>query len=71
MTYHITTGWLVLLVLVVLWDLLWRGIALWRSSRQRQKGWFIALLILNTASVLPLIYLATTDLHPRAKELQL
>lgn len=34
-----------------------KGIALWKSGRNNQLGWFIALFIFNTAGILPAIYL--------------
>jgi hypothetical protein len=37
-----------LLVILLLWDLVWKGIALWKAAREGQKYWFIAVLILNT-----------------------
>lgn len=43
---------------LLVWSLVWKGIGLWKSARHEQKGWFIALLILNTAGVLPILYLA-------------
>lgn len=45
-----------LLILIVL-DVVLKGVALWYSARSGQKYWFIALLILNTAGILPLIYI--------------
>lgn len=50
--------YLVLVILgFTLWSLLWKGMALWFAGKNRQKGWFIALLLLNTAGILPIIYL--------------
>ncbi len=43
----------VLLVLV----LALKGYALWFAAKRDDKGWFVALLILNTAGILELIYL--------------
>ena len=50
-----------LLGLLVLWDLVWRGIALWRSARSGRMYWFVALLLLNTMGILPLIYLLAIE----------
>lgn len=47
---------LVILLLVIL-DLVLRGVALWRSARAGQNIWFIVLFILNTAGILPAVYL--------------
>jgi len=43
--------------LVVLWTLPWKGVALWKASRNNQKGWFIVLLILNTLAILEILYI--------------
>ncbi|MBS3166181.1 hypothetical protein J4444_03595 [Candidatus Woesearchaeota archaeon] len=50
-------GILVALIILGIWDLIWRGMALWHSAQNKQKEWFIALLIINTAGILPIIYL--------------
>jgi len=48
---------LAMLALLSLWALVWKGIALWKSSRHNQRNWFIALLILNTFGILEIVYL--------------
>jgi len=45
------------LFLAVLWTLPWKGVALWRASRNNHKKWFIALLIINTLAILEIIYI--------------
>jgi len=45
------------ILLILLWTLPWKGVALWRAARRREKGWFIALLIFNTLAVLEILYL--------------
>ena len=45
------------LLLIIFWTLPWKGIALWRSARNNHKGWFIAMLILNTMAILEIIYI--------------
>ncbi len=47
-----------LLPLVAL-DIVLKGFALWRSARNRQSVWFIALLLVNSVGILPAIYLLT------------
>ncbi|MCL5784733.1 MAG: DUF5652 family protein [Patescibacteria group bacterium] len=46
-----------ILLLVVVWEFIWKGIALWHSARNSQRNWFIAMLILNTLGILPIVYL--------------
>lgn len=55
--YQQPAGTLVGLLVLSLWTLVWKGLGLWHSSRNSQKGWYIAMLILNTAGLLPIIYL--------------
>jgi hypothetical protein len=49
--------WIVLAIAAV-WELIWKGIALWKAGRQNQLVWFIFILIVNSAGILPIIYLA-------------
>lgn len=44
-------------VLVVLWTLPWKGVALWKAARLAHKKWFILLLIVNTLGILEIIYI--------------
>lgn len=46
-----------LFAFLVLWELIWKGIALWKAARESQKFWFIAILILNTVGILPILYI--------------
>jgi methionyl-tRNA synthetase len=46
-----------LIWLLIIWSLIWKGIALWKCGRNAQLPWFVAILILNTAGILPIVYL--------------
>lgn len=43
-------------ILIALWVLPWKGYALWNAAKHSHKGWFIALLILNTFAILDIFY---------------
>jgi len=47
----------IIIVCIGLWDAIWKGMALWRSSRNGHLTWFVFLLIVNSVGVLPIIYL--------------
>lgn len=49
-----------IIALISLWDIVWKGIALWRASQNKQTAWFIAILLLNTLGILPIYYLLVT-----------
>ncbi len=44
-------------LLLSIWGLAWKGVALWKSSKNNQRNWFITLLILNTFGILEIIYI--------------
>ena len=46
-----------LLIPLVIWSIIWKGIALWKCGRNNYLVWFIVILIFNTAGILPIIYL--------------
>jgi hypothetical protein len=50
-------GFNILLVVLVLWSILWKSLALWHSARQGRPYWFVAFIILNTIGVLELVFL--------------
>ena len=45
------------ILLVVLWSVFWKGLALWHSARRGQYWWFVILLVVNTVGILEIIYL--------------
>lgn len=58
---------LTVLMIIVVVDLILKGISMWKAAQNENKGWFIALFLFNTMGILPLIYLLT---HKKAKEAQ-
>lgn len=54
-------GPVLLFVVVMLWTVVWKGLALWRAARNSHKRWFIALLIVNTLGILEIIYIFVID----------
>ena len=46
-----------LIALVIIWSLVIKGIALWKSARKGHKVWFVVFLLLNDIGVLELVYL--------------
>lgn len=43
--------------LILIWELTWKGVALWKAARHEQKKWFIALFLINSIGILPIVYL--------------
>ena len=49
--------WNTLIAIVVIWSVIWKGIALWKAAKNDQLGWYVALLIINTAGILEILYI--------------
>ena len=43
--------------IIAVWELVWKGIALWKAARNGQLIWFICIIIFNTVGILPIIYI--------------
>ena len=48
---------IVILTIIGLWSLVWKGLALWKSSKRNQLVWFVVLLVINTAGILEILYI--------------
>ena len=46
-----------LIALLVLWVLPWKGVALWKAAKNNHKAWFVAILIINTLAILEILYI--------------
>lgn len=47
----------IMLALLALWTIPWKGVALWKAARNNEKWWFVALFLLNTLAVLEILYI--------------
>jgi len=55
------------IILLAVWTLPWKGVALWRSARQKEKRWFIIFLLVNTLAVLEILYIFIFSKSKKAK----
>ena len=58
-----------LFVVLILWDIIWKVIAMWKAARNNQLAWFICIAIFNTIGILPIIYILRDMRNRMAKEL--
>ena len=47
----------VVIILLAIWDGVWKLIALWKSARHNQLAWYVCLAIFNTAGILQILYI--------------
>ncbi len=52
-----------ILIILIIWTFIWKGLALWKSSRLNQPIWFVILLVINTIGILEIIYLILYSKH--------
>jgi len=45
------------LILLIIWTMPWKGVALWKAAKNKHKKWFIVLFVLNTAALLDIAYI--------------
>jgi hypothetical protein len=55
--YYGSTAYSVVMALLLLWSIPWKGVALWRAAKRSHTAWFIVLLILNTIGILEILYI--------------
>ena len=55
--YQSIALWTTVLLVVTIWDLVWKALAMWRAAGRKEVIWFVALLLLNTAGILPILYM--------------
>lgn len=61
MTYTLSNSQIILLSLLLVWELVWKGLAMWRAAHRNEPIWFGVLLVVNTAGLLPILYLLFTS----------
>ena len=45
------------LTAILIWSLVWKGLALWKAARKNSLVWFIILLVVNTVGILEILYI--------------
>lgn len=51
------TSVIILMAVISIWTLVWKGLALWKSSQKKSVPWFVILLIFNTIGILEILYI--------------
>jgi len=45
------------IIVLSLWTLVWKAIALWKAARRTDTAWYVILTVLNTLGILEIIYI--------------
>ena len=56
--FMVAFSWMLpLIIFCVLWDSVWKIIAMWKAGRNNDLAWFICIAVLNTLGILPILYI--------------
>lgn len=47
----------IFILVVAVWTLVWKGLALWKSAKKGSWIWFVIMLIINDMGILEILYL--------------
>ena len=48
---------IIVFVLLVIWEAIWKLLAMWKAAKKGSVAWFIVLAIFNTLGNLPILYI--------------
>ena len=51
------TTMLMIFIVLAIWEMVWKGIALWKAGKNNQLTWFVFIFIFNTIGILPMLYI--------------
>lgn len=53
-----TFSWIIpVIVILALWEGVWKLIAMWKAGRNNHLAWFICIALINTIGILPIVYI--------------
>ena len=55
--FVLTPGMKLILAVLIIWSLIWKGVALWKAARNSHTAWYVIMLIVNTVGILEIIYI--------------
>ncbi|PJE58324.1 MAG: hypothetical protein COU81_01355 [Candidatus Portnoybacteria bacterium CG10_big_fil_rev_8_21_14_0_10_36_7] len=56
------------LVLMLLWTIPFKGVAMWKAATNKDKFWFWTLLIVNTIGILEILYIFWLSKDKQSRE---
>ncbi|HZJ80066.1 MAG TPA: DUF5652 family protein [Dysgonamonadaceae bacterium] len=56
-SFLLEPAFIILIVILSIWDAVWKLIALWKSARNNHLPWFICIAIINSVGILPIVYI--------------
>ena len=50
-------GFMPIIIILIIWEAVWKLVAMWKAGRNNHLAWFICIALINTAGILPIIYI--------------
>ncbi len=57
-----------IILIIIIWSLIWKGLSLYKAARREEKWWFVALLVINTLGFLEILYLFVFSRNRKIKQ---
>ena len=54
---EISSTFITIIIILSVWDIVWKVIAMWKSARNNHLTWFICITVFNTIGILPIVYI--------------
>jgi sorbitol-specific phosphotransferase system component IIC len=51
------TNFMPVIMILIIWEVIWKLIAMWKSARNNHLVWFVCIALINTAGILPIVYI--------------
>ena len=67
---QIPIGLIIFIIILAVWETIWKLFALWKSARKNQLIWFIILAVVNTAGILPILYLFIFSKNKKQEQIE-
>jgi len=48
---------IIIFAIILIWELIWKILAMWKAAKKDSIIWFIVLALVNTVGILPILYI--------------
>lgn len=53
----IPAGFIWIFIIIIIWSVIWKMLALWKAARKGSVVWFIGMALFNTVGILEILYI--------------
>lgn len=54
---QLPTWFPIVMAILMLWSIPWKGVALWKAAKNNDIAWFVIMMIVNTVGILEILYI--------------